>query len=711
MKNPRKQFGFSRTILALSVLAAFGLAHAEEDDVAQLVNPHSTVSVGLSAASGDSKDRTIFNQYSGLRDNNSNLLLDYNIVKRNDATGLWTTSQGNNLGLDNRDLSFSQNKQGDWKYSIGYSELVRHDPRTINTGVQGVGTSTLTVSSLAAPGAGTDLNLEIKRSGISLSGEKWLTSNLMLEVTAKNEDKKGARLSGTGIACTPAGMSSITCSSLSAAMLMLPEPIDSTTKQIEARLNFSGDKLLLSGGYYGSFYSNANGSLNSTLASWNLYNPDGSTLATTAAPGSILAGLLQQPVALPPDNQANQVYVSGHYAFTPTTHSTFKYAYTHATQNETFSSMGLTGMPSGVNNLAGVVDSNVAQFGLTARPIEKLSLLGNVHYASKDDKTPLAAYSGAYTNDTHSSKKLNGKLEAGYALPQNLRATLGVDYESEHRDAPVSTAAVLNAALNPLTGLREDTHEVGYRAELKRSMTETINAVVSYVQSKRDGGSWLNIGPANPVGTYPMTMMDRKRDKVKLSGDWTPTNKLSLQFLLENGKDTYTGPTAKGLRDTGMNSYGVDAELKVTDFWKMTGYVSQSTQTQHVDYSTGYLAELKNTNTNFGVGVVGNPSSKLELGGNLLYVNDNNSYQQSMASGTPIVGGGLPDVTNRVISLKLYGKYALQTNAYIRADMVYQNAKTNEWTWDSFTYSDNTTVSMQPNQKAVFLGASYIYQF
>jgi len=711
MKNQKKQFGISQKLLAFSVLAVFGAAHAEEDEVAQLTQPHSSVGVGAGVVSGDSNDRTIFGQYNGMRKDSSYLLLDFNVIKRDDATGLWTTFQGNHLGLDNRDLSFSQNKQGDWKYSVGYSELVRHDPRTINTGLQGAGTTTPTVVGLAAPGTGADLNLEIKRKALSLGGEMWLTPNLMFEVTAKNEDRNGARLSGVGIACMPPGFSSIPCASLSAAMLMLPEPINSTTKQIEAKLNYSAEKFLVSGGYYGSFFTNANGSLNPVVNSAGLVNPDGTPLTNGAA----LAGYLQQPVALPPDNQAHQLYLSGNYAFTPTTRSTFKYAYTHATQNEDFASMGLTGAPAGVSNLGGVLDSNVAQLGLTARPMAKLFMLGDLHYEDKADKTPLALYDGAYTNDVNSSKKFTGKVEASYQLPDNLRATLGIDYASVHRDRPVSTAAIWNAAVNPLTGLREDTKEIGYRAELRRSMTETFNAGLSYVHSKRDGGSWIRIGPSNPTGTYPMTMMDRTRDKVKLSADWMPTSTLSLQFMAESGKDSYTGPIDKGLRDTGMSSYGVDAALSLNDKWKLTGYVNQSSQTQHVDYDSGYLAELANANTTMDIGVVGKPTGKLEMGGDLSYMEDRNQYQQSMATGAAIVGGGLPDVTYRTTSLKLYGKYALASNAGIRVDLVHQSVRFNEWTWGyngtPFAYSDNSTVSMQQNQSVNFLGASYNYQF
>jgi hypothetical protein len=331
MKISKKQFGFSQKLLVISMLSAFGTVHAEDDDVAYLTQPHSSVSVGAGLSSGKEKDRTIFDQYNGLRKNNSDVLLDFTVIKRDDAAGLWTNIQGSNLGLDNREVSFSQNKQGDWKYSVEYSELVRHDPRTINTGLQSAGSTTPTVQSLTKTGSGADLNLDIKRAGLGLGAEKWLTPNLMVEINAKEEHRTGSRLSGVGVACMPPGFSSITCSGLVAGMLMLPSPINTNTKQIEAKLNYSGENFLVTGGYYGSFFSNSNGSMNPTI-NGNLVNPDGSSLSTASGtPGNTLAGYLQQPIASPPDNQAHQFYVSGSYAFSNTTHSTFKYSHMHAT--------------------------------------------------------------------------------------------------------------------------------------------------------------------------------------------------------------------------------------------------------------------------------------------------------------------------------------------------------------------------------------------
>jgi MtrB/PioB family decaheme-associated outer membrane protein len=716
MKTPKQQPVFGKKLLALVVLLGMANAYADDDEVAALIKNESTVSAGAGFVSGNRADRSIFGQYNGLRDNDSNLLLDVNIIKLDDATGLWTKLQGHDLGLDDRELSFSQNKQGDWKYSVEYNEITHHDMRTINTGLQNAGSLAPKVMSLAAPGTGADLNLQLQRQAVTLSAAKWITPNLLFAASFKNEDKKGAQLSGAGLECSNIGFPSrYPCGSgvanPSGAILVLPDPVNTNTKQIDVKLDYSGDKFLLSGGYYGSFFSDANGALNPSLGS-GLYNPNGTPIAPL---GASLTGYLTAPIALPPNNQAQQLYVSGNYAITPTTHSTFKYAYTHATQNQSFGNMGLAGWPAGVASLGGGVDTNLLQFGVTARPLPQLGLLANLRYEDKDDKTPLATYNltapGAggmpYTNNYSSSAtKLNGKLEASYQLPDQYRAILGVDYASVKRAAPPNLAdpAATDFSL-ALGGLRDKTWEVSYRAELRRTLSDDINGAISYVHSQRNGDEWMRY---NTAGTLPMTMLDRTRDKFKLAADWMPTNKLSVQFNLEGGKDSYTGPNASGLRDSGMAALGIDAALNLSEKWKLTGFVNQSDQTQHVSFATLYLAELDDINTSMGLGVAGKPTGRLDVGGNLTYMSDINRYNQSGIA-------GLPDVTYRVTNLKLFGKYALEKNTDVRLDIIHQHTVLNEWTWGNngtpFTYSDNTTVAMQPDQSVTFLGASYVCKF
>lgn len=767
MENSTQFLGTRQKIIVIAILSALGTAHAEGDEVAQLITPESSVSAGLSGVSGNSKDRALFGQYNGMRKHDSYLQLDVDYLRRDDPAGLWTSFTGRNLGLDTRELNFSQQKQGDWKYSIGYNEMVRNDPRTINTGLLGAGTTTPQVVRLVTPGTGSDLNLSLKRKNFTVGLEKAFTPYLSFEASFKNEDKDGARLFGRGYQCAAyVCANTLTASRVVTALLLLPEPVNSTTKQFEAKLNYSGDSLNLTGGYYGSFFTNTHGSMTATVPDVlnNAFGGTG-TLAAAATGGTSLQNVLQMPTALPPDNQAHQVYLTGNYAFSPTTKANFKYAYTHATQDEDFGATGLTGAPATRSNLGGRIDTTLLQLGLSAKPIQKLSVVAKLRYEDKKDKTPLAYYNiqGAmapatsrnqpiWTNPNLPNKKLAGKLEGSYQLPDGYRATLGADYESIDRGTFTSTDNVAG-----LSGLRQKTTETGWRAELRRSLTETFGGALAFSSSQREGSSWLQLyGINNGVGTntstlpntganavsdatiysrtaiFPMMLMDRKRDKVKISADWNPTDQLSLQFAFEDGKDEFSAPTQKGIRDTGMHMFSIDAGYTVSDNLKLTGYASQGKQTLHVSQGNlGYIADIASTSTTFGFGLVGKASSKLEVGANLSYTNDKSRYGLGVDTGNqpltaanvttlnsvawPAAAIGLPDVIYRLTALRVFGKYAVEKNADIRVELIHQRAKLNEWSWGyngvPFAYSDNSTVSMNAIQNVTFLGATYIYKW
>jgi MtrB/PioB family decaheme-associated outer membrane protein len=755
MSRLNEQFGFGRTILALAIAAIFSPAHAEDEaEMAQLTKPDTAaVTVGAGAVSGDSKNRSLFGQYNGLRQDDTYLLLDLDYIKRDDASGLWTIFEGRDLGLDTREVRFLQQRQGDWKYYGEYSELVRRYPRTINTSLQGAGTTTPIVSRLPVLGTGEDLDLKTKRKGVTLGGEKWFTPNLMFEATFKNEEKDGARIFGRGFTCPSGAAPTPVCTALAAganqwAILLLPEPIDSTIRQFEGKLTYIGDKLALTGGYYGSFYINHNGAMTATVTG-NLNNPLGNPMGQN---GSVpltagLRNILQLPTALPPDNQAHQFYLDGNYAFTPTTRANFKVAYTHATQNDDFASNGLTGAPAGVNNYGGVLNTTLAQLGLTARPIPKLSLNANVRYEDRKDESPLHQYNiegaNTFTNGTYSLKKTSAKLEGSYQLPANLRGTLGVDYEaldrgqlSEPECIDLGDGSCLGDSVAGISGLRAKTNEIGYRAELRKSLSDTLSGSISYIQSRRDGSSWLRPLALPATGTialsdsdifsrtaiFPMLFMDRKRDKVRAMADWSPMDRLSLQFSAEGGRDRYSAPTEKGLRDTGMRLYGVDMSYAISDAWKLSAYYTYSEQTLHVAHSTGYIMELEDRNNTAGISLAGKPTGRFELGADVLFINDRNIYAQTLdvaASAANVAflaqSGGLPDVTFRDLRLKLFGKYAVQQNADVRLDIVHDRQKLNEWTWGSsnapFVYSDNTTVSLNPNQNVTFVSVTYTYRW
>jgi len=741
MKATNKSLGLQRTLIATAVLLAFGSAYAQED-LAQLTQPQSSASAGISLLSGHQDDRSIFGQYNGMREHGGYLNLDIDLVTRDNATGTWTILKGQDLGLDTRELSFSVNKEGDWKFGGDYSELVHREIRTVNTGMAGVGSTTPTVVRLATPGSGTDQDLQLKRTRLGLSGDKWINSALQFQVSFKNEDKTGARFWGRGYECA-----SYVCTNTQNAtnqrwaLLFLPEPVDSNTKQIEARLNYHTDKMFLSGGYYGSFYSNSNGSMQASVTA-----PLNGSIGQPVTNISPLA-VLNLPMALWPDNQAHQVYVDGNYRFTPKTRANFRLAYTRATQDQNFASMGLADGTQPRADFGAQVDSTLAQVGLITHPMARLSVNAKLRYEKNDDKTPIAVYNvenGTFWSNGHqTNEKTNGKIEATYLFPANFRGTFGVDYEKVKRELPLPAPIVgpSGVELAGFSGLRGETTEVGVRAELRRSISETLIGAVAVSHSKRDGSDWYSLSGATygqllsasqilaaapatgPTGAYPFTLTDRTRDKVRVTADWTATDRLSLQFVAEGGDDKYEPPSTAGLQKSKLSLFSVDASYVMTDAWKLTAYASQGDQTINTGQNTGYRAELKDNNTAIGVGLTGKLSGRLEVGGKLSYVNDVNKYAYTGLYPTANTGaqqqvaayGGLPDVTYRETKLSVYGKYALRKNADVRLDVIRYQAKLDEWAWGysgvPFVYQDNTTVTLNPNQSVTFIGATYIYKF
>ena len=89
----------------------------------------------------------------------------------------------------------------------------------------------------------------------------------------------------------------------------------------------------------------------------------------------------------------------------------------------------------------------------------------------------------------------------------------------------------------------------------------------------------------------------------------------------------------------------------------------------------------------------------MEVGGEVSYLDDKSSYNLSMTTGAPV--SNLPDNTYRATILKLWGKFAIDKKSDVRIDLIQQWADYNDWTWGyngvPFTYSDNSTVTMQPN--------------
>ena len=687
--QPRPAIRLNALTVALWALSLPALA-AESDDVTELSKPESTVSAGIGYAADDSPR---FGQYTGMHEAGAYGLVDIDLANHNDATGTWILLEGRNLGLDNRDLRFEHRRQGDWGYFLEYSQIPRFEPFTPTTAVSGIGTPNLSVP--AAATAGVPVEMKTTRDVLGFGFDKALAEKFDVQMRYQQQEKNGERLFARGTT-GGAGLFQFT-----------PEPIDSTTRMLETTVGYTGKKLQLSGGYYGTLYDNNNAALN---------------IAEVGAPTG-LAGFT--PMALPPDNQAHQLYVAGGYSFTETARTTFKAAYTHATQNETFI---LPSPATGRTDLGGEVDTTLLQAGFTARPLPKLSVLANLRHENRDDKTPVADYftvttGTTYTgeNEPRSIKTNNAKLETTYALPLSLRATAGVDYEMKERN--YSAVRVVSA--------RTDTNELSYRLTLRRPISETLTGSLGVIRSQRDGSDYLTTvlttGATGSNLIAPIHYADRERDKVRLSLNWMPVEMLSVQLVADSARDDYTARTAQNLgpRQGTAKNYALDATFVFSETWQLTAWVARNKN--QIDQATCESASsagvcpntvadpfwqvsLRNLGNSGGLGLRAKPTAKLELGVDLQHSVYDDEYSQ-LTTTPGAVAPAIPDIETRTTTIRLSAKYALLKSAGIRFDYAFQRWTSDDWTWSSWTYTDGTQLLQEPVQKVHFFGVSGYYRW
>jgi len=669
------------TALAAALAAAFPAWGEEDEDITLLTRPQSTVEAGVGLVSDDNLR---FGRYSGLHEERGYLLLDADVNLRDDPTGTWLRLRGRNLGLDSRELRFESERQGDWGYFIEFSQTPRFSPYIVNTTLAGIESGTQIEGGVPA----RDVRLETRRDALSLGASKKLGGGWEAGLRFRHEKKDGTRLFGHH------------------SVRFLVDPIDYRTEQLEATLGFTGERLQLLGGYYGTNFQN--------------------DIPFVSATGPGLT-----PIGLPPGNQSHQLYLSGGYGFTPTTRGMFKLAAGRITQEEAFFPV-TTSAPGIPDNLGGRIDTSLLQAGISSRPLPSLSLRADLRHEERDDKTPIYVYttvtSGTHNgeNEPRSFKTTVGKLDATYALPMNFKLLGGVEYDKRKRNTSVFRSV----------SFREETEETSLRAGVRRSLSETLNGSLTYVHSERDGSDWANnirlaTPPPFPNGSnlvHPLHLADRDRDKVRLSLDWTAAEALSFNLVAEHSQDDYSGRVL-GPREGRAQFVSLDAAYRLSEYWQVTAWASRTDTRAEQTSCNGapnvntvpstcpttagngiWEARLRNVGNAIGAGLRGKPTAALDTLAEIIVSSDTAEFDQAGLTGS-VVTPAIPDVNYDTVTLKLSGIYALSKRSGMRLQYVFDRFKTDDWYWTNFVYGDGTTVRQDPKQEVHFVGASYYYRF
>ena len=474
--------------------------------------------------------------------------------------------------------------------------------------------------------------------------------------------------------------------------------------------------------------------------------------------------MTSSPIALPPDNQAHQLYLGGKWDYSQATHANFNLAYTHATQNESFAAQGLT--PTATTapaSLGGVVNTTLAQIGINSRAGKDLSINASLRYEKRDDRTPVHIYNigaigSGLDNTTNwpsaSQKRTLAKLDGTYRLGKGYSALLGADWENKKMPLlPANTAIFPNQVF-----VRPTLNEYGLHTELRKSLSETLSGAIGVEYKERKGsGDWVTsstlVGTPNLVapGTInrvlPDMYMDRNRSKLRGTLDWVPSNALSAQAVLEHARDDYkrdelapiaanagagiqaspvlAGAPIPGARVVNADSFTLDGSYTMNDNWKVNGYWTRSENRWNVN-KVNLSDDTRISSGTVGLGIKGKIKGFREVGLDLMALQERTTFTNVLTTaagtgnivgfnGTTSPGGSyLPSIKNRSRKVNVYGIYGLEKNVDVAMNVTYQHFDTDDWQWGykgiPFIYSDNTTVSQPMTQNLWMFAARFIYR-
>lgn len=669
------------------------------------------VKAGLSAISDDN---TRLGQYTGMRDSGAYLILDGAYRSLEQDSGTWMRANARNLGLDTRELDFEHYRQGVWRYAVGFGQTIRHEPNQVVTGLTGIGETSSTVNGTAL----RPVDIKMQRDLVSFSGEIGLSSESNVRLRYTHEDKEGARLFGRGNFGIPA------------AIEFLAEPIDRNTQTLELAGNYSGKALQLSGGYYGTLFTNHAERLDVASSTNNV-------LSTPAAPTPAWS-----PMSMPLSNQSHQLFLTGGYNISPLTRLSLRTTRTTATQDEQLISvtqpaaltnaqgqvLSLPALANAPDSLDGKVVTTIGYIDLTSMEIDRLDLQANIRYEDRHDHTPFAKYLNLTSanfvsgyNKPRSWRSVKSKFEAGYQLPFGFKAVGGIEVDNQERNYPEPYRRV---------AFRAKTDETTSRAEIKRIISESATGSVSYSEARRRGSQYITdtldtnaavagIQPSSDIN--PLIWADRDRGTWRVSADWAPLDELTLSFSGDKSNDMYSGRDL-GPRDGERAYYSVSAGYALSRRLQLTGFISRddthARQFTHTNQgpTQQWAAHLRQLGTAAGIGLHGNLRNGIEFGADLTHYRD--VAEQRYVTISPVVPGSFepgavspPDYEYRTTELKLSGKYPLDKRSSVLVEYQYRDWQTDDWTWRGWTYSDGTTLVEKPEQRTHYLGAAYRYRW
>ncbi len=334
----------------------------------------------------------------------------------------WTIED---LGLDSRVFELDGGRQGTFGFHVGYRELPYRRFDTTRTVFNPSSSDTITLPSGWVP-AGTTSNMSQLSSSLRRQiigsdrqiidiGADWIPArDFRVFADFRRQNRDGIDITG-GSSFTQAAL--------------LPRWLDYETDQIDAGVQYGTNRASLTLAYYGSYFTNQNPSL-----TWDT--------PFTFAPGSG-----QYRMAMAPDNDFQQVSLSGAYRATMwDTVVAFTLASGSGEQNEPLLPYAIDGSGGALpqSSLNGKVDTANYAFTVTSRPLPKGRVKFAYRFDERDNKTlqsdwtrvitDLVAFGQVEQNVPYSFERSTITLSGELVVWRDIRVSAGGERKEIKRD-------------------------------------------------------------------------------------------------------------------------------------------------------------------------------------------------------------------------------------------------------------------------------------
>ena len=571
------------------------------------------------------------------------------------------------LGLDSRSAVIEGGKQGAYEFGLSYDRIPHTPSDTGETIFSGVGGSDLRLpggwvragstggmTALASSLRGVEEGYDRDRFG--LFGRFFVGDAWSVALDYKRDERNGTRRK---------------YASFGSAALELLRPVDDSTDRFNATVRYQGARWFAEAGYYGSIYD-------SKAESVRVENP-------FTAPAGGDAGVL----ALEPSNSYNEFALSaGWYGLPGNTAITVSGAAGTGTQDASFvgytlnPNLGVDALPFA--NLDGDVSVTRADLALSARPLDRLRVRGNVAWDERENESRQGVFTSIVHTDlfpigedrvnrVYGFERLRVRGSADYAVYDDLTVGVGGEWRSTDR-----------------TGTRQEvmSEEVldGF-GRVQYRPTGWLGVVLKGGIEERDPDNYDAQAGLDLYGQNPLMRKFNQAYRYRSYGELVADAALG-ELPLTLGASVYYGDDSYLQSDIGLVSgldrrFGVDLNWTVSE--KIAAYltvtrekIDSKTQNSSVFGFPDWRGEVEDDYETYGGGVSARFTDKLAL--NLDYTFGDGKTRHRLEG---VGAGSFPPVDSQLSSLRADLTYGVNPRADVVLTWWNESLETRDWQFQS----------------------------